>query len=78
MSASEGMSTRSFSETSEEEFMIRIGVDLVAAAKRNIGFLRLIAESHWLHQKPNIFEAIRRHEFLFLFFLEKKHLLHFG
>lgn len=66
MSVSEGMSTRSFSEISEEEFMIRIGVDLVAAAKRNIGFLRLIAESHWLHQKPTIFEAIRRYEELWM------------
>ena len=60
--ASEGFSTRSFSELSEDEFMVRVGVDLVAAAKRNLGFLRLVDESSWLHKRPTILEAIRRYK----------------
>lgn len=61
------MSTRSFSEISEDEFMIRVGVDLLAAAKRNLVFLRLISESHWLHHKHTLLEAIRRYKGLILF-----------
>lgn len=60
--ASEGLSTRSFSEISEDEFMVKVGIDLVAAAKRNLGFLRLVDESTWLHKKPTILEAIRRYK----------------
>lgn len=64
--ASEGFSTRSFSEISEDEFMVRVGIDLVAAAKRNLGFLRLVDESTWLHRKPTILEAIRRYDELWM------------
>ncbi|XP_017248337.1 uncharacterized protein LOC108219410 isoform X2 [Daucus carota subsp. sativus] len=64
--ASEGFSTRSFSELSEDEFMVRVGVDLVAAAKRNLGFLRLVDESSWLHKRPTILEAIRRYDELWM------------
>lgn len=60
--ASEGLSTRSFSEISEDEFMVRVGIDLVAAAKRNLGFLKIVDESTWLHKKLTILEAIRRYK----------------
>ena len=53
------MSTRSLSEVSEVE-AIRLGLDLVPAARRNIGFLKAVADSQWLHQKPTLIEAIRR------------------
>ncbi|KAL5565973.1 hypothetical protein UlMin_029137 [Ulmus minor] len=54
------MSTRSLSEISEIE-TVRVGVDLVSAARRNIGFLRIVSESQWLHHKPTLQEAIRRY-----------------
>ncbi|OMO98634.1 hypothetical protein CCACVL1_04137 [Corchorus capsularis] len=53
--------TRSLSELSEND-TIRFGVDLVAAARRNIGFLRSVYESQWLHQRATIVEAIRRYD----------------
>lgn len=53
------ISARSYSEISEVE-TFKVGLDLVSAARRNIGFLRTVAESHWLHQKPTVIEAIRR------------------
>ncbi|PON52544.1 Glycine-rich domain-containing protein-like [Trema orientale] len=60
------MSTRSLSEVSEVE-AIRLGLDLVSAARRNIGFLRAVAESQWLHdQKPTLLEAIRRYNDLWM------------
>ncbi|KAI3448542.1 hypothetical protein Pfo_005207 [Paulownia fortunei] len=66
MSASEGISSmRSLSEISEEG-TVRFSVDLVAAARRNLGFLRLVSDSHWLHEKPTIFEAIRRYDQLWM------------
>lgn len=68
MSACDGAaaSVRSlkFSEISEED-TVRITVDLVAAARRNLGFLKFIAESPFLHQTPAILESIRR----FCFFI---------
>ncbi|KAL2490450.1 Protein of unknown function (DUF1399) [Abeliophyllum distichum] len=66
MSTSNGNSSmRSLSEISEEE-TVRFGVDLVAAAKRNLGFLKLVNDSQWLHQKPTILEAIRRYDQLWM------------
>ncbi|PSS28839.1 Glycine-rich domain-containing protein [Actinidia chinensis var. chinensis] len=62
---SDGSSTRSLGEISEEE-TVRVGVDLVSAARRNIGFLRVVAESDWLHHKPTISEAIRRYDELWM------------
>ncbi|PON42631.1 Glycine-rich domain-containing protein-like [Parasponia andersonii] len=60
------MSTRSLSAVSEVE-AIRLGLDLVSAARRNIGFLRAVAESQWLHdQKPTLLEAIRRYNDLWM------------
>lgn len=50
---------RSLSEISEEE-TVRLSIDLVAAARRNLGFLRLVTESQWLQERPTILESIRR------------------
>lgn len=61
-----GSSVRSLSDISEEE-TVRLSVDLVAAARHNLGFLRLVADSDWLHHKSTIRESIRRFHFLVLF-----------
>lgn len=53
-------SPRSLGEVSEEE-LVRLSLDLVAAARQNIGFLRDVAESHWLHHTPVLVESIRRY-----------------
>ncbi|TYH46295.1 hypothetical protein ES332_D11G326500v1 [Gossypium tomentosum] len=52
---------RSLSEISETE-TIHLSVDLVSAARRNIGFLRSVYECQWLHQRATIIEAIRRYD----------------
>lgn len=39
---------------------IRLGIDLVSAARRNIAFLRSVADSAWLHHTSIMVEAIRR------------------
>ncbi|GMY21800.1 glycine-rich domain-containing protein 1 isoform X2 [Fagus crenata] len=57
--------SRNASEISEVE-TIRVGVDLVSAARRNIGFLRVVAESQWLHDKATVVEAIRRYDELWM------------
>ncbi|XVF57540.1 hypothetical protein PTKIN_Ptkin06aG0213800 [Pterospermum kingtungense] len=54
-------SVRSLSEISEPD-TVHFGVDLVSAARRNIGFLRSVSECHWLHQRATISEAIRRYD----------------
>ncbi|GAB4835779.1 hypothetical protein Ancab_000689 [Ancistrocladus abbreviatus] len=63
---SECTSTRSVSsDVSEEESAvaaIAISVDLVAAARRNISFLRNVEDADWLHQTPTLLEAIRRYD----------------
>ncbi|KAL5783858.1 hypothetical protein ACOSP7_008887 [Xanthoceras sorbifolium] len=61
MSETTNLKTRTLSEISEVD-TIRIGVDLVSAARRNIGFLRTVNESLWLHETPTILEAIRRYD----------------
>lgn len=43
----------------EVEAML-VGVDLVSAARRNIEFLRIVADTRWLHEKARVVEAIRR------------------
>lgn len=69
MSVSEGISSmRSLSEVSEEG-TLRFSVDLVAAARRNLGFLRIVSESQWLHHKSTLLEAIRRFFFVLIFIL---------
>ncbi|KAL4588397.1 hypothetical protein LXL04_001281 [Taraxacum kok-saghyz] len=55
----------SLSEASEEELM-RLSLDLVAAAKQTIGFLRDVAESHWLHHTPVLVESVRRYHQLWM------------
>ncbi|KVH95191.1 Protein of unknown function DUF1399 [Cynara cardunculus var. scolymus] len=57
--------TRTLSEASEEEVM-RLSLDLVAAAGQNIGFLRDVAESHSLHHTPVLNEAVRRYDELWM------------
>ncbi|XWS64492.1 hypothetical protein CRYUN_Cryun05aG0008400 [Craigia yunnanensis] len=52
---------RSLSEISETD-TTHLSVDLVSAARRNIGFLRSVNECHWLHQRATIVEAIRRYD----------------
>ncbi|KAL1549563.1 glycine-rich domain-containing protein 1 isoform X1 [Salvia divinorum] len=63
MSASEGgaASMRTLSEISEGE-TVHFSVDLVAAARRNIGLLRSVSDSHWHNHKPTILEAVRRYD----------------
>lgn len=56
---------RSLSEISEEE-TVRLSIDLVAAARRNLGFLRLVTESQWLQERPTILESIRRYDQLWM------------
>ncbi|KAK4339693.1 hypothetical protein RND71_041155 [Anisodus tanguticus] len=65
MSTSDGASMRSLSEISEEE-PVRLSIDLVAATRHNIGFLKLVTESQWLHETPTIFESIRRYDELWM------------
>ncbi|XP_022136063.1 uncharacterized protein LOC111007846 isoform X4 [Momordica charantia] len=63
--SSASVSARSLGDMSELE-TARIGVDLISAARRNLGFLRTTAESHWLHREPTLNEAIRRYEELWM------------
>lgn len=64
----DGGSSRSIvSEISEEEGTARMNVDLVAAARWNLNFLKTVAEeSQWLHHTPTIIEAIRRYDELWM------------
>lgn len=64
------MSGRSLSGIPEVE-AIRVGVDLVSAARRNLGFLRTVAEAQWLHVESTVVEAIRRSQQRSLGFLLK-------
>ncbi|KAI5658668.1 hypothetical protein M9H77_27461 [Catharanthus roseus] len=61
-------SIRSLSEISQEELLetFRISIDLVSAARRNLGFLRLVADSDWLHRKHTLLESIRRYDQLWM------------
>ncbi|KAI3803941.1 hypothetical protein L1987_32107 [Smallanthus sonchifolius] len=58
-------STRTLSEASEDE-LIRLTLDLAAAARQNIGFLRDVADSHWLHHTHVLVEAVRRYDELWM------------
>ncbi|KAM0061812.1 putative Glycine-rich domain-containing protein [Helianthus debilis subsp. tardiflorus] len=51
--------------TSAEE-LTRLSLDLAAAAGQTIGFLRDVAESHWLHHTSVLAEAIRRYHQLWM------------
>ena len=56
---SASISARSLGDISEFS-TTRIGLDIISAVRRNLGFLRTVADSHWLHSEPTITEAIRR------------------
>ncbi|GFP79169.1 hypothetical protein PHJA_000060400 [Phtheirospermum japonicum] len=58
-------SVRSLSEISDEA-TVRFSVDLVAAARKNLEFLRHVSDSHWLRHKSTILEAIRRYDQLWM------------
>ncbi|KAK8573534.1 hypothetical protein V6N13_009624 [Hibiscus sabdariffa] len=64
-SSTTAATVRSLSEISETE-TVRLGIDLVSAARRNIGFLRNVYECQWLHRRATIIEAIRRYEELWM------------
>ncbi|KAJ0254474.1 Enolase [Hirschfeldia incana] len=61
----DGVAARSLSEISELD-AIRIGTDIVSAARRLIVLLRSIGDCQWLHHPPVISEAIRRYEELWM------------
>ncbi|XP_031252461.1 uncharacterized protein LOC116110372 isoform X2 [Pistacia vera] len=63
---SDNLTPRTLSDISEVETTIRIGVDLVSATRRNIGFLRTVNESQWLHERATVVEAIRRYDELWM------------
>ncbi|XP_057424744.1 uncharacterized protein LOC130718231 isoform X2 [Lotus japonicus] len=58
-------SSRSHGEAPETA-TIKLRVDLVSAAKRNIELLRTVKESPWLHHAPILAEAIRRYRDLWM------------
>jgi hypothetical protein len=58
-------SSRSLGEIPEIA-AINIGIDLVSAAKRNITFLKSVADSPWLHNTNIKVEAIRRYRDLWM------------
>ncbi|TYK10271.1 glycine-rich domain-containing protein 1 [Cucumis melo var. makuwa] len=62
---SASISARSLGDISEF-CATRIGLDIISAVRRNLGFLRTVADSHWLHSEPTITEAIRRYEELWM------------
>ncbi|XP_012088966.1 glycine-rich domain-containing protein 1 isoform X2 [Jatropha curcas] len=59
------ISARTLSEISEVE-TVRLSLDLVSAARRNIGFLRAVNESQWLHEGSTFVEAVRRYDELWM------------
>lgn len=61
----DGFGIGSLSEISDEE-SIRVSIDLVAVARKNVRFIRNVAENDWLHHTPTIVEAIRRSKFTLL------------
>ncbi|OIV90878.1 hypothetical protein TanjilG_15611 [Lupinus angustifolius] len=58
-------SSRSLGELPEID-AIRLGIDLVSASRRNIEFLRNVADSVWLHHRAILVEAIRRYHDLWM------------
>ncbi|XP_058002854.1 glycine-rich domain-containing protein 1 isoform X1 [Hevea brasiliensis] len=59
------ISARTLSEISAID-TVRLSFDLVSAARRNIGFLRAVSESQWLHDTATVVEAIRRYDELWM------------
>ncbi|CAN0914127.1 Glycine-rich domain-containing protein 1 [Linum grandiflorum] len=58
-------STRSFADLPELQ-SIRLSFDIVSAARRNIGFLRNVDDSLWLHEPSYLAEAVRRYDELWM------------
>ncbi|KAF6141230.1 hypothetical protein GIB67_024314 [Kingdonia uniflora] len=58
------LNVRDISDISDPIF--RMSIDLVAASRRQLSFLRLVSESHWLHNKPTLLQAIRRYDELWM------------
>ncbi|KNA14983.1 hypothetical protein SOVF_102110, partial [Spinacia oleracea] len=65
-SNSEFPSTRSISSLISEEEAVLVTLDLVSATRRNLKFLRYVADSDWLHHPSTLIEAIRRYEELWM------------
>ncbi|KAL1188087.1 Glycine-rich domain-containing protein 1 [Cardamine amara subsp. amara] len=61
----DGVAARSLSEISEVD-AVRIGADIVSAARRLIALLRSVGDCQWLHHPPVIAEAIRRYDELWM------------
>ncbi|KAG2317031.1 hypothetical protein Bca4012_067928 [Brassica carinata] len=61
----DGVAARSLSEISELD-AVRIGTNIVSAARRLIVLLKSIGDCQWLHHPPVISEAIRRYEELWM------------
>ncbi|XP_043815010.1 uncharacterized protein LOC110620867 isoform X2 [Manihot esculenta] len=59
------ISSRTLSDVSEID-TVRLSFDIVSAARRNIGFLRAVSESQWLHDTATVVEAIRRYDELWM------------
>ncbi|VVA94000.1 unnamed protein product [Arabis nemorensis] len=59
------VAARSLSEISEVD-AVRIGADIVSAARRLIALLRSVGDCQWLHHPPVISEAIRRYDELWM------------
>ncbi|KAK9070937.1 hypothetical protein SSX86_009505 [Deinandra increscens subsp. villosa] len=49
-----------------DDHRVRLSLDLAAAARQNIGLLRDVAQSHWLHHTPVVVQAVRRYEELWM------------
>ncbi|CAH2046894.1 unnamed protein product [Thlaspi arvense] len=60
-----GVAARSLSEISEVD-AVRIGTDIVSAARRVIALLSSVGDSQWLHHPSVIAEAIRRYDELWM------------
>ncbi|EPS66495.1 hypothetical protein M569_08281, partial [Genlisea aurea] len=56
------VSKKESSSTSMEDDSLGFGVDLVSAARKNLGLFKTVADNHWLHQDSAIAEAIRRYD----------------
>ncbi len=61
-SSSTSSSSNSYVEELKCAQRVRISVDLVLAAKRELGFLRTIESLPFLHGGPAIYRAIRRYK----------------
>ncbi|XP_010259465.1 PREDICTED: glycine-rich domain-containing protein 2 isoform X2 [Nelumbo nucifera] len=52
-----------------DEAGIRFSIDLVAAARRHLFFLRAVSESPWFHDPSTVSQAIRRYDDLWMPFI---------